>query len=462
MNKQKIANFFKSPILYILLAALLFRLYFFINHGVAWWDASAYIGMGKQIFSGGLYGVNVNFRPLLLPLILGFAWKIGINPLVFGMVFDLALNLASIYLAYIIAKKIINRRAGWIAAILMAISPALIFYSSRVLTENIAVFLTLLCIYFILEKKYFSAGISAGICVWARYPQALLLPAILVFILFIEQNYRIKIRLMKSLKALVGFAVPVSMLALYNLAAFGNAFYQLSEAQNVIAKAGSIIPSPWFFYFGAVIAECFFAVLIFYSAWLSAKEGKKETWLLYIIFAVFFIYYSTVARKEIRYLMVALPALYIPVAHALENLYFRRISGKHAAKYIVIALIALMAVFSFFSMKSMNSDFYRPENPDAMKNFYNSGLVNGKTAISSSPVPIAYNDLKLEVMDQEKYYSYVNATSDYYMFYTCDFYCTTQDCLKTKNTFLNIISKTKKLAYEKELEGCSYLLYENH
>jgi len=457
----KLKNFFKHPLFYIMLAAFLFRLYFFINHGVAWWDASAYIGMGKQIFSGGLYGINENFRPLLLPLILGFLWKIGMNPLVSGMVVDLAFNLASIYLTYIIASKLLNRRAGYIAAILMAISSVFIFYSSRILTENIAVFLTLLCIYFLLEKKYFSAGIAAGISVWARYPQALLLPAFIVFILFIEKNYSIKIRLMKSLKAVIGFAVPVSMLLLYNLAAFGNAFLQFSEAQFQIAKAGLIIPAPWYFYFSAIIAECFLAVLIFYSAWLSAKEEKRNMWLIYLVFALFFIYYSTVIRKEIRYLMVALPFLYISVAHGLENLYYKRIFRKHAVKYVVMGLMILVAVFSFFSVKLMNAEFYRPEIQDVMQNFYSSSLLTEKTAVSSSPVPIAYNDLKIDVMEQGEYYKYINASSDYYMIYTCDFYCPNQGCQKDQKTFLNILNGTKKLIYEKNLGVCSYLLYEN-
>jgi len=461
MNSHKIANFFKHSLLYIIIAAFLFRIYFFINHGVAWWDSSAYIGIGKNIFSGGIYGIDENFRPMLLPLILGFVWKIGINPFIFGMILDFTFNLASICLAYIIASKITNRRVGYIAAILMAISASFIFYSSRVLSENMAVFLTLLAVYFLLEKKYSYAGLTGGISVWVRYPQGLLLPAFLIFTLFIEENFYWKIKLKNSLKIFLWFIIPIAAIAIYNLVAFGNPLYQFSEAQNIIAKSGLLIPSPWYFYFGAVFAECFIAILIFYSFYLSLKEDKRNIWLLNIVFILFFAYYSTVARKEIRYLMVGLPFLYISVAYALENLYYKRLFGKHIVKYLVIGAIILVGVFSFFSIKSMNEKFYRPEIPDVMQNFYNSELIRGKTVISSSPVPVAYNDLKAIVMEQGEYYKYIDISSDYYMIYSCDFFCPDTDCRNRQKTFLSIINGTKKLVYKKDVGGCSYLLYEN-
>ena len=171
--KLKPSEIFKHPLSYIIIAAFLARLYFLVYHGIAWWDSSVYIGMGKYIFSWGAVGLNEAFRPILWPLILGFVWKLGINPLTFGMVFDLALNLASIYLVYIIAKKITNRRVAVFAAILMAISPALIFYSSKALTENLSICLILLSVYFLLERKQFYSGLFAGISVLARYPNGL-------------------------------------------------------------------------------------------------------------------------------------------------------------------------------------------------------------------------------------------------------------------------------------------------
>jgi hypothetical protein len=111
---------------------------------------------------------------------------------------------------------------------------------------------------------------------------------------------------------------------------------------------------------------------------------------------------------------------------------------------------------------SLQKQFYRQEMPVVMNNFYNSEALVGRTVISSSPVPSAYMDLKVEVMDPEIFYPYVNMSSDYYMFYTCDFFCSDIDCLKNKNAFLNIIKiKRTNAFYEKEENGCEYFIYEN-
>jgi len=459
--KLKLADFFKHPLLYIIIAAFLARLYFLFYHGIAWWDTSVYIGLGKYIFSGGAVGVNEAFRPILWPLILGFVWKIGINPLIFGMVFDLLLNLAAIYLVYIIAKKILNRKSAIFAAILMAVSPALIFYSSKALTENLTIVLVLLSVYFIFERKYFYAGLFAGISVLARYPSALMLPALVLFVMtFGRGNWRF--RLKDSFKIAEGFLIPVFILLVYNLIAFGNVFYQFAAAQNAIAKAGMFFPEPWSYYFGAIVVECFLAVLFFHSIYLSWKEKNRDVWLMNIIFILFFAYYSTVMRKEIRYLMVALPMLYISVAYSVENLFYKRIFGKHVAKYVVAALLVLFAVSSFFVVKSMQKDFYRPENQDIMNNFYNSEALVGKNVISSSPIPAAYMDLKVEVMEQEVFYKYVNMSSDYYLLYTCDLFCNDQSCFENRKAFLNILRNKRTAVYDKtEENGCEYIIYEN-
>lgn len=458
---NKLKEFFKHPVLYIILAAFLARLYFLFYHGISWWDASVYIGIGKSIFSGGAVGLAESFRPILWPLILGFAWKIGINPFVFGMVFDFILSLASIYLAYIIAKKILNRKSAIFAAILVAISPALIFYSSKALTENLTIFLVLLSVYFLFERKYFHAGLLSGISVLARYPQALMLPALVLFVMiFGRGNWRY--RLNDSLKIAEGFLIPVFILLVYNLVAFGTVFYQFSAAQAAIAKAGSFYPEPWSYYLGAIVVECFLAVLFFHSIYLSWKEKNREIWLMNIIFIIFFVYYSTVVRKEIRYLMVALPMMYISVAYSVENLFYKRIFGKHVAKYVVAALLVLFAVSSFFVLSSLQKDFYRAESPDLMNNFYNSEALVGKNVISSSPVPAAYMDLKVEVMEQEVFYKYVNMSSDYYLLYTCDLFCNDQSCFENRKAFLNILKNKRTLVYqEKEENGCEHLIYEN-
>lgn len=452
----------KHPLTYIILAAFLIRLYFIINPGIVWWDSAVYIGIGKYIFSVGAIGVEEWFRPLLLPIILGSVWKMGIDPYIFGMFFDLILNIAAIYLTYLIAKKVLNKDSAIFASILVAFTTTFIFYSSKILSENLTIVLMLVSIYLLLSKKYYWAGLIAGISIFARYPQALILPAF-VFYVFLFEESKLKEKLINSFKTTIFFLIPVAVLFIFNYFAFGNFLYQLTEARIAIQNAGNLIPADWNFYFIAITAECFFAILFFYSLYLTWKEKNKSMCLIHIIFIIFFIYYSTVLRKEIRYLMVVLPMLYISIGNVFDNFWHRRIFGKkHVYKAMMVLLILIFASFSYINIIKMQSLYNRPQLPDVMDNFYRSNLIDGKTVISSSPNPIAYSDLKVIVMEPTVYYSYLNMSSEYFMIYDCDLYCgTDSDCASDRKTFLTILNNTKQIIYEKHINFCAYLLYKN-
>ena len=458
--KFKIKKIISSPVLYILIAAFIARIYFIIYPGIAWWDASIYIGMGKYFFSGGAVGVEELFRPILWPLILGFVWKLGLNPYYFGMVLDLALNLGAIFLTYVIAEKIINRKAAIFAAILLAISPTFIFYSSKVLTENLTVFIMLLAVYFFIDKKYSLAGFLAGITVLLRYPQGLLLFAFLGFIWLFTKD-KTKQKLIDSAKTIICFSIPLATIAIYNIFAFGDILYQVREASERIRTSGMMLPEAWSFYLIAITLECFFAFLFLYSIYISWKEKNRKMLLIQIIFIIFFIYYSTVMRKEIRYLMVVLPMLYLSIGQVFDNIYYKRMFNRHIVKYVIFALIIIFAITSFYNIKSEHARFNRPAVPEVMENFFDSQLLQGSTIISSSPNPVVYADARVIPMEPSVYYSYLNQSADYYMFYSCDFFCADEECATDRATFINIIDRTKPLLYNNTVGFCSYLLYEN-
>ena len=91
-------------ILGILIIALIARLILFFDYHPIWWDSAVYIGMGKYIFSLGNQGLWEPLRPIIWPIILGFFWKIKLDPLFFGRLLNVFLSLGAVYLTYIISK----------------------------------------------------------------------------------------------------------------------------------------------------------------------------------------------------------------------------------------------------------------------------------------------------------------------------------------------------------------------
>ncbi|MDO8661514.1 MAG: hypothetical protein Q7K43_06500, partial [Candidatus Woesearchaeota archaeon] len=70
----------KNCIWWVLGLMLVVRLLFVFDWHEVWWDSGVYIGMGKWLWSLSTSGLWEDFRPVLWPIVLGFFWKIGLNP----------------------------------------------------------------------------------------------------------------------------------------------------------------------------------------------------------------------------------------------------------------------------------------------------------------------------------------------------------------------------------------------
>src|SRR3989344_1748702 len=79
----------------------------FISFDNAGWDSAVYVGMGKYLFSHGQAGLWEPIRPLTLPIILGFFWKIGLNPLISGEIFILLFSTYCWDFIFILRRKIL-------------------------------------------------------------------------------------------------------------------------------------------------------------------------------------------------------------------------------------------------------------------------------------------------------------------------------------------------------------------
>ena len=140
-----------KPIIIILIIAFLARLIFLFDYHQIWWDSAVYIGMGKCIFSLGQQGLWEPLRPVLWPFVLGFLWKIKLDPIIFGRLLNVFLSLGIIYLTYFISKDIFDEKAALISSIIISFSSIFFFSTFRLYTEIPTIFLVLLSFYFLLR-----------------------------------------------------------------------------------------------------------------------------------------------------------------------------------------------------------------------------------------------------------------------------------------------------------------------
>ncbi|MBW3022515.1 glycosyltransferase family 39 protein [Candidatus Woesearchaeota archaeon] len=455
---MKTKTILKHPLFYIILAAIILRILIILTPTVVWWDSAEYIGIGKYLYSGGQIGIQEEFRPLLWPLILGAFWKIGLNPLTAGIILDFLFSIAVIFLTYKIAEKIINKRAGLIASVLVTISPILIYYSSKVLTENLALLLSLFAVYLFIEKRSFFAGVLIGLSFLARYPQAILLAVFvlcLVLLSLFDRDSAYK-NFIKSSKLVFGFFLATVNFFIYNLLKYKDPFHLMKQAMPVVENADALWQQPVYFYFIALLSECFLFLVIIYSFYKMIKDRGKILWLVFLIAFSFLLYYQTVLLKEVRYLIVALPFLYILASYGIESLF-----NKKILRLVFYASIIILLFTSYFFINNQMTRFDRPAYEDVVKDFDKNELfTEDKYIIGSGPQIAAYSDAKVQVMEVAVYNSYLNMNPDFFSLYTCDFYCASSGCEDERANFLNTLKEKRTLIFNKKTAHCEYLLYQ--
>lgn len=332
-KRQKNAHL--SKVYFVAIIFLAVKLITLSSYKTAWWDASVYTGMGKYIYSLGDAGLWENSRPIVWPLMLGFFWKIGINPSIAGKITEIILGSLCILLTYFIGKKIFSGKTGLIAAFFLAISPTFFFFDGIMLTEIASTFFALLAIYFLTKERHFLFGLFFGISFMTRFLQLFAFAGIIAALICNKKSAKtIK-------KAFFGFVMAVLPYMALNQAMYNNAFLPFIKQVFLTANSGWANHRPLAYYFMELFRENFLYLLFIAGIFLSfRKKGSKLVTFPLILTFLFFI---LMRQKEMRFLIILMPYMYLLVSNAL--LHFSRKSYiKKSIPFLLILLFAFSAI----------------------------------------------------------------------------------------------------------------------
>src|SRR3989344_7277786 len=114
----------------IIAVFFLAKLFFLSRYHSVIWDEAIYIGIGKYLWSAGQAGLFDIQRPLLLPLIIGLFWRLGLNPIIAGEILGIIFSSGLIFAGYLVGRRLVNEKVGLIASMITATLPAIVLYSS--------------------------------------------------------------------------------------------------------------------------------------------------------------------------------------------------------------------------------------------------------------------------------------------------------------------------------------------
>ncbi len=171
----------------VLLACVLLRVVYLIQYkaNVPYYtglivDSQYYDVWAQRIVNGEGYGPKPFYLAPLYPYLLALIYTVVGRSLSVVYGFQAALGVLNLLLVYLISRRIFGHLSGILAVILLTLYAPLVFFEAKILSETLAITLSLVSILLIFKSidkparwKYLSVGIVLGLTAVCR-PVALL------------------------------------------------------------------------------------------------------------------------------------------------------------------------------------------------------------------------------------------------------------------------------------------------
>ncbi len=397
--------------LFIILAlALVIRLIFAFSWHEILWDSGVYIGMGKYLFSGGTSGLWEHIRPPFMPIALGFFWKLGLNPTLFGRLFEILLMLGVVWLTYQLAREWWDEKTAIIASLIVALSPIFYYLSFHQYTEIPHTFFALLALWLFTKERYYWSGLAVGLAYISKFTAGIFIVVLIAALVFSKKGRKIA-------PALAGFATIIAPYMLYSWLAYGSPFATAAAAQDTISKVlgcNVLHNKPWWYYgWWVAITETnlhFLAIPGLYALW---KRWKKAHMLYAFSLLLPAIYLIKLHCHDYRYLTLTLPFIAMLTALGVVWIYdlFKHRNSKRIPsvlknrRFLTIkkkwAFFVVAAVLGIWMLNSGITYYYGNEmqQPDEIAERYFSyfdGKNIGGEIWTANPIIAAHTNAKLE------------------------------------------------------------------
>ena len=414
--KKRIKNFLVDNYLILILVLLFFLIksaYLLKAHTIIW-DEAVYMNMGKYLFSSGGIGFWEIVRPIGLPLILGIIWKSGLNYIFFSEFLSILFSIGTIILVYLIGKSMVNTIVGFVASFILSTTSVFFLYTNYMLTEIPSTFFVLLGIYIYIKKNsLFLSGIICGVGSLFRFPQGLIwVSFILAFLFLLLQYKRISFFLKKSSLFTFGFLLIHIPFLVFNYFIYAKetsrlhhallrpwllgAWAQSNPAESVITGTLGSYVYNIFYYIIQLFKEN--TLLIFIIAGLififRLKLYKKESFnLILVTFFVYFIYFTFILNKQVRFLIVFLPYASLIAAYGFYHSFLKSKKDRIRILIVVFVVVSLVGVIS---RDLSYYDWRLKEEQPIVKEYYKffaDKEIRGPI-LTTDPVPAVYVDAK--------------------------------------------------------------------
>src|SRR3989344_4301538 len=315
-------------IILVLIFSFLVRIAFLFYSPLRGWDETVYLNLGHDLSNNPfiysllnsgwndfipstdiIYGwPNIGFRAPLLPYILSVFYSLNLNFLI--PIIILFFGTLSVFLVYILGKKLFDEKVGLYSAILFALIPIHVFYSGKIWTDPLVVFFILLTFISFWEgyekenkKHKILFGLFLALSLLARYTTMWIAPVFLFY--FLIRDKSLKFLRDRYLWYAVGiFFITLIPWFIYSFSHYGNPLGGFIHGFKAASYWGGI--QPWIFFLDNSwqIFSVIGVIFIFSIIYILFKKYflNKEIYLILIWVIFFGVMAMYMPHKEERFI----------------------------------------------------------------------------------------------------------------------------------------------------------------
>ncbi|MCK4551155.1 MAG: glycosyltransferase family 39 protein, partial [Candidatus Aenigmarchaeota archaeon] len=388
------------------------------------------------------------------------------------------------------------RFTGFYSALLLASTPFVYSYSTKILSGIPSAFFVLLGVYlFVSNKKIksktlFFCGAFLGLSFLTRFPQGIAFGVLALFV-FLSNIKNIKIALKNSIALFSGFSLIVAPYIIYNFYAYGNALLPFFAASRIIDATAWFHKSGVFFYaIELFYSNPFFIFLVFGIAYmLYQKPIQKMHILIGFLFLAYFSYFSFfLEAKELRFSLIFLPYVALIASLGMNcllktisvKLYrtdaIKKLKASNAKNVFTVLFITVSFITASFGFITLNSSHLHwlevPQTQDPYNEFllFVENHSTNENILTSNPTIAAYTDSRVLYLRgwvaAGEIYAREKDTSSTLIIDTCALDCAPDDfiCHESKEIFITKMKNenTELFSTAANITGrlCEYSVYE--
>lgn len=339
----------------LLLLALAVRLYYVgvTRDQAVWWDEAEYLLMGRQLAGIGTEGVVQAWRPIGLPLGIAGFFAFGFGEMAIRLALVLA-SLLSVWLTYRIGERILGATAAWVGAALFSVCYLPLFYTFRILTEIPHLTMALLAMSFYVDRAGRFRWLTLPVLIAAaciRVTDVLLLGLVAAHWAAFEapraaDRRRFWVVMSIAVASIAGTAWVVRE-ELYSLwGAWDHMFPRkywserwlrfLEHVYWLLRTLGPVQTPLMLLGIGCWIGEAV-------RSWRAQRSAAVDRILLLGWIAIAFLPFAAIVKFHDRYLILALPPMFLAVGYAAVEVVRRTWSESRRAAFASLALITAAA-----------------------------------------------------------------------------------------------------------------------